>query len=230
MNAQDWLSMLERGGRVAPGLGDAVFSLLLAFVLGQVAAWIYMYTHQGLSYSRSFVQSIVMLTMLLSVGMMVIGNNIIIAFGLIGALSVIRFRNILKDTRDTAFMFFALITGMATGTGYHGLAVLGTIAFGLVLLYLYWTRFGDRDTGDAFLRFESEADQDAAARVREVLDAHCRSVMLVSQRFHETGGGESSYRLALRDARRAGDLVASLRNIQGIHNVSFVLQEDQAEL
>ena len=105
---------------------EAVIGLIMAFVLGQVAAWLYVYTHVGLSYSRAFVQSIIILTVVLCMGMMVIGNNIAIAFGLIGALAVIRFRNILKDTRDTAFIFFTLIVGLATGTGRYRLAILGT--------------------------------------------------------------------------------------------------------
>lgn len=228
MNPGDWLDTLEQAAPGAPTWAGAIFALLLAFVLGHIGAWLYIYTHQGLSYSRSFVQSIVLLTVLLSLGMMVIGNNIVVAFGLIGALSVIRFRNILKDTRDTAFIFFALITGMATGTGNPGLALLGTVAFGLVLLYLHRTNFGHRETGDAFLRFESSAEGCAAAR--SLLDRECKAVLLVSQRFGTTGSTESSFRLALHDHRTAPELVAQVEAVEGVRNVSFVLQEDQAEL
>ena len=87
----------------------AALAMLLAFVLSQVIAWVYIYTHAGLSYSRAFVQSIILLSVIISVSMMVIGNSLAIAFGLIGALSVIRFRNVLKDTRDTSFIFAALV-------------------------------------------------------------------------------------------------------------------------
>jgi len=84
---------------------------------------------------------------------MVIGNNLAVAFGLIGALSVIRFRNVLKDTRDTAFIFIALTIGMATGTRIYVISGVGILVLSLVLLYLHWTSFGSRHTSDGFLRF-----------------------------------------------------------------------------
>jgi hypothetical protein len=122
------------------GLEDVLLAILLAFVLGQLMAWVYQHTHSGLSYSKNFVQSIVLLTVVVTVAMMVIGNNIVIAFGLIGALAVIRFRNILKDTRDTAFIFMALVVGMASGTGSYHLAVIGTSLYCLIVFYqrLLW--------------------------------------------------------------------------------------------
>lgn len=212
------------------GLETATLGLLLAFVLGQIAAWVYMYTHTGLSYSRAFVQSIVLLCLIISLGMMVIGNNIVIAFGLIGALSVIRFRNILKDTRDTAFIFFALVIGMATGTGSYPLALLGTGVFCIVLLYLHWADFGTRRTGDAFVRLQWAVGATQRGTLDELLRRHCRTATLVSQRIHESGAGDLAFRLILRDPSRADDLVAELNRIEGVSNVSFALQEEQAEI
>jgi len=213
-----------------PELMDAVYGLVLAFVLGQAAAWMYVYTHTGLSYSRAFVQSIVILTVVLSLGMMVIGNNIAIAFGLIGALAVIRFRNILKDTRDTAFIFFTLVSGLATGTGRHALAVLGTAVFLVVVLYLHWTRFGSRDTSDAFLRFRLAASTVGGAPIQDLLLRHCRRSTLVSERFAEEGDGEIAYRLVLRNPRRASDMVNELKAVNGVSQISFVLHEEQSEV
>lgn len=209
---------------------EALVGLVLAFVLGQVAAWLYVYTHVGLSYSRAFVQSIIILTVVLSMGMMVIGNNIAIAFGLIGALAVIRFRNILKDTRDTAFIFFTLIVGLATGTGRYRLAILGTAVFSLVVLYLHWTQFGSRDTSDGFIRFRIDLGRIAPDAVSDALDRHCRASMLISQRFPESGEGEMAYRLIMRNPRRADEFVEYFRGISGISQVSFVLHEEQSEV
>jgi uncharacterized membrane protein YhiD involved in acid resistance len=208
----------------------AAMGLLLAFVLGQMAAWVYIYTHAGLSYSRTFVQSIVLLTMIVALAMMVIGSNIVVAFGLIGALSVIRFRNILKDTRDTAFIFFSLVVGMASGTGSYPLAIFGTVIFCLVLLYLHWSYFGSRHTGDGFVRFQIEAKQVGRDALHSVLTRYCRSTHLVSQRFQESGMGEIAYRLTMRDPARAGQLVDELQHLAGVSHVSFVLHEEQAEV
>jgi uncharacterized membrane protein YhiD involved in acid resistance len=211
-------------------LEQAFLSLLLAFVLGQLAAWIYIYTHAGISYSRSFVQSIVLLTIIVALAMMVIGNNIVVAFGLIGALTVIRFRNILKDTRDTAFVFFSLVVGMACGTGTYRLAIFGTLVFCLVLLYLHWSYFGSRHTGDGFVRFQIEIGKVGRNLLQSILNRYCRSTHLVSQRFQESGRGELAYRLTIRDPGRADELVDELQHLEGVSNVTFVLHEEQAEI
>jgi hypothetical protein len=212
------------------GLQEASLGLLLAFILGQLAAWLYIYTHEGLSYSRAFVQSIVLLTVILCLGMMVIGNNIAIAFGLIGALAVIRFRNILKDTRDTSYIFFTLITGLATGTQRFQLALLGAVVFCAVALYLHWAQFGSRRTGDGYIRFRLELDTFEDGLLQALFKKHCRNTIVVSQRFQESGEGELSYRLDLRNPRTVNDFVREVRDLKGVSNVSFVLQENQGEV
>lgn len=227
----DFLTSFVGGGWITadPTLIDSAVSLVLAFVLGQAAAWVYVFTHTGLSYSRAFVQSIVILTVVLCLGMMTIGNNIAVAFGLIGALAVIRFRNILKDTRDTAFIFFTLVAGLATGTGRHALAILGTVAFLLVVYYLHWTRFGSRDSSDAFLRYRL-ANAGGGATIQDLLRRYCRRTTLVSERYSEEGDGEVAYRLVLRNPRRASAMVTELKSTMGVSHVSFVLHEEQNEV
>ncbi len=228
----NWLAEFTAAGIGPRGLGltDALLGLLLAFVLGQAAAWAYIATHAGLSYSRAFVQSIVLLTIIIALGLMFIANNIVIAFGLIGALAVIRFRNILKDTRDTAFIFFALVVGMGAGTGNHLLAVAGTILFCVVVLYLHWSGFGTRHTGDGFIHFHVTEESSDLSALQTVLVRYCRHSRLVSQRYQDIGGGEVSYRVTMRSPDRANSLVQELREIDWISNVTFVLQEDQAEV
>lgn len=208
----------------------ALAGLLLAFVCGQLAAWMYIYTHWGLSYSRTFVQSIILLTVIVSLAMMVIGNNIAIAFGLVGALAVIRFRNILKDTRDTAFIFFALVVGMAAGTSNYPLAIMGTGVFCMVLLYLHWAHFGSRYTGDGFVRFHLELGKTGREILQVVLDRYCRASHLVSQRFEESGQGELAFQLTMRDPARADAFVEELKGLDGVSNVTFVLHEEHAEV
>ncbi|MCF6284482.1 MAG: DUF4956 domain-containing protein [Candidatus Hydrogenedentes bacterium] len=223
-------TMIAGSGPAQIALDQALLGLLLAFILGQVAAWTYMFTHTGLSYSSAFVQSIILLTVLISLSMMVIGSNIVIAFGLIGALSVIRFRNILKDTRDTAFVFYSLVVGMSTGTGSIHLALLGTVVFCLLLLYLYWTGFGQLNMGDGFVRIHLDSERCRRDTAQHVLTRYCRTIHLVSQRFQESGHGELSFRLIMRDPDRADDMVGELKGIEGISSVTFVLHEEQAQV
>jgi hypothetical protein len=93
-------------------LQSVILSLLLAFVLGQLLAWTYYFTHSGLSYSQAFVQSLILITVIVSMVMSTIAGSFVVAVGLMGALSIIRFRNIIRDTRDIAFIFSALVIGM----------------------------------------------------------------------------------------------------------------------
>ncbi|HPS01284.1 MAG TPA: DUF4956 domain-containing protein [Candidatus Sumerlaeota bacterium] len=212
------------------GFADILGVFLTAFIQGQLVAWVYIYTHQGLSYSRAFVQSLVLLTMCVSLSMMVIGNNLAVAFGLIGALSVIRFRNVLKDTRDTAFIFISLTLGMATGTRIYTISIMGMFAIILVLLYLHWTSFGSRHTSDGFLRFTINKGEQTMSTVHALLNRYCRQAQLMSQRFQDNGFGEIAYRLVLRDPSRSDELVEQLESLSGVSKITFVLHEEQAEV
>jgi hypothetical protein len=227
-------TLLNSGAALSPGglsLERALLALLLSFVLGQLAAWVYIFTHVGVSYSRAFVQSLVLLTITVCLGIMVIGNNLFIAFGLIGALAVIRFRNILKDTRDTSFVFLVLVVGIASATGNYHLAVIGTLLFCGVLLYLHWVEFGIHFAGaDGLIRFQVETGVSDRRSFQAVLDKYCRSASLISQRFYERGSGEVAYRLTMRDPARADELVEQFQKVEGISNVTFVVQEGEAEI
>src|SRR5262245_53003712 len=131
--------------------GTVILSLLTAFVLGQAVAWVYIWTHTGLSYSRSFTQALVLISMVVTMVMSVVGNSIVTAFGLLGALALIRFRNVLKDTRDTVFVFIALVVGMSVGTQRYMIAIVGTAAMALVVTYLERTAFGSTGRYDGYL-------------------------------------------------------------------------------
>ena len=93
-----------------------VLGLLLAFAGGHVIAWVYMFTHTGLSYSRSFVNSLVVMPIVVAMVMMVLSNNLVTAFGLMAVFAIVRFRNILRDTLDTTYVLGVIVIGMACGT------------------------------------------------------------------------------------------------------------------
>src|SRR5206468_5735679 len=93
-----------------------ILGLLLAFAGGHVIAWVYMWTHTGLSYSRSFVNSLIVMPTVVALVMMVLSNNLVTAFGLMAVFAIVRFRNILRDTLDTAYILCVIVIGMAAGT------------------------------------------------------------------------------------------------------------------
>ena len=116
---------------------DVLINLAVSIILGLYISFIYKTTHKGVSYSQSFMLTIVFITIIVSMVMMVIGNNIARAFALVGALSIIRFRTVVKDTKDTAYIFLALASGMAAGTSSYFLAVSGSLVTSLVAYILF---------------------------------------------------------------------------------------------
>jgi hypothetical protein len=228
----DGLIQALEGGPLQFGdysLGSAMLALLLAFVLGQLIAWTYVWTHSGLSYSRSYTQSLVMMTLVVALVMFVIGNSIVTAFGLLGALALIRFRNVLKDTRDTVFVFMALVVGMAVGTQRYLLAILGTLALSALVFYLNATSFGSMGRYDGYLTLRVAAG--IGADLSALLGRFCRTIKQVSTRqAGDEEGAEYVYQVGLRDRERSQELIRELRALAGVTHVSLVVRDELSEV
>lgn len=210
---------------------STLLALLLAFVLGQVIAWTYAWTHSGLSYSRSFTQSLVLMTLVVSLVMFVIGNSIITAFGLIGALALIRFRNVLKDTRDTVFVFISLVVGMAVGSQRYMVAIVGTIALLLAVLYMNITQFGTLGRYDGYLTLRVASAVAGRTESSAMLDRFCRSVKQISTR--QSGEEESAefvYQVGLRDRDRSTEFLGALRELEHVTHASLVMRNELSEV
>lgn len=123
-------------------LVEAFLAIVLSFVLTLAIAVTYRLTHTGARYSQSFVQTIIIMGVVVSVIMIVIGNNIAVAFGLVGAFSIIRFRSAMSDPKDIAFIFFGMAAGITSGLGYYMIAVLFTITLIAIIYFMYTINFG----------------------------------------------------------------------------------------
>ncbi|MBN2133440.1 MAG: DUF4956 domain-containing protein [Sedimentisphaerales bacterium] len=219
---------LEAGG-FSPE--SVLLSLLLAFVLGQLLAWVYYLTHSGLSYSRSYVQSLILITVVVAMVMAVIGNNIITAVGLMGALAIIRFRNVMKDTRDIAFIFCALVVGMAAGSHRYATAIVGTILLCLIAIYLYFTNFGSHEPHNGFLRFSLRGAIGPEHPVPGILRRFCGNFSLISVQDTGFGGpAEYAYQLMIRNITRNEEFISALEKVEGIENISLTMQEKLLEV
>ena len=223
--------VLEETPGGAFSIQGVLLSLLLAFVLGQALAWIYYLTHSGLSYSRSFVQSLIIVTIVVAMVMSVIHNNIITAVGLLGAFTIIRFRNMLKDTRDIAFMFTALAVGMATGCRLYATAILGTVFVCGVFTYLHFTDFGSHEPHNGFLRFTLKGQIRPDHPVLGILSRFCSSYTLLSRQ--DAGYGEAAeyaYQVMVRNTNRSEQMLAELEQIDGVAGISLTMQEKLLEV
>ena len=226
----DWLLQGDYGS--APTNWPAmVLSLLIAFGAGQIIAWIYMLTHSGLSYSRSFVNSLIIMPTIVALVMMVLSNNLITAFGMMAVFAIVRFRNILRDTLDTTYVLTAIVIGMATGTQKYASAIIGCAIIAVAMLYLWYTSFGSRHRYDVIINLHWARSIKELMELNRLLDRHSWKAHLANQRSHEGyEGTDLSYRLLLRDSNRVEDLLNELRQVNGVSRVTSMLAEDESEV
>lgn len=206
---------------------DILLNVAAAFLLGVLISLVYRYTHKGVSYSQSFVQTLVFLTFIISIVMMVIGSNIARAFSLVGALSIIRFRTVVKDTRDIAFVFFALAVGMAAGAGSYLVGIIGALFGCAVAIGLHWLDYGSKERHYHLLRYRVEADLQDNPAYRQVFDKYCSTTRLVSVRSIRQGQNvEVAQHIRLRKKARAADLVNELKEIEGVDRVVLLVPDE----
>ncbi len=157
---------------------DLVIALASSTVLTLLLAKLYMVTHGGYSYSKSFLQTIVLVGVTVALIMIIIGSDIARAFALVGAMSIVRFRTPVKDARDLVFVFAAIAIGMACGTQFHVFAAIFTaFVAGLLLVFYYWG-FGDLPNKGYVVKMRiNGADKD---RVAELCGQLCKRFSVVS--------------------------------------------------
>lgn len=213
-------------------LPRVIASILLSFVLGQLVAWFYTWTHRGMTWSRNMIHSIVMLSMIVTMVMMVVGDSIARAFGLVGALAIIRFRTVVRDARDTTYIFLALANGIAIGAGFPAAALSGVLVIGLISLVLHHSGFGARYVENGVLRVRTSVPLD---RLTEMLEEWCTSVNLLKQKAVKAddpaaaGEVEYSFEVQLYDASEQVDLQNAVRALGSVSQVALTLEERAEE-
>lgn len=130
-------------------VADALVAIALAFALSVFIVYVYRITYGGVSYSKSFAKCLIMLSMVTAVVILVISSNVVLSLGMVGALSIVRFRTAIKEPADTAFMFWAIATGIICGAGYVALSVLMTLLVGLLFVAVHV--FGKNYKRDSYM-------------------------------------------------------------------------------
>ncbi|MDX1429255.1 MAG: DUF4956 domain-containing protein [Rhodothermales bacterium] len=209
-------------------IGDVLLALVVSFACGVIVSIVYRLTYRGASYSASLVRSMIILSMITAVVMLVIGNNLARAFGLVGAMSIIRFRTALKDPHDIVFVFFALAAGMAAGVGLHVLALVSTVGIGLVIYVTTRVNYAVADKQAFILRFDyaGAADEDAATYL-PILKRYCKSSRLINVREAGDGRTELTFFADLRDEDQRQQLTRDLAATAGVSRVSLFYDTEQ---
>ncbi len=213
---------------VSVSIGEVFENLVVSLICGLLISLFYRLTYRGPGMSYSFINSLIVLALITSVVIMVIGNNLARAFGLVGAMSIIRFRTAIKETQDIIFIFFALSIGMASGVGLHALALASTIFIGLILYVLTKTNAVNPKKKDFLLQFSFQSNGGyEEAPFLSVFQKFCKDSKLINTKaMMENDSLELSYHVVLKDPKFITEFVNQLKNSKGVNNVNLFFDEE----
>jgi uncharacterized membrane protein YhiD involved in acid resistance len=212
---------------------QVLLSYLLAFALSFLWATVYRKTHTGVAYTRSFYISLILISPSVAMIMMAIGSNVALSLGLVGALSIVRFRTVIKDTKDMTFLFMAIGIGLTAGAGAWMVGVAGTVVVGLITIVLSKIGYDKAGSGDYILIFRSQEKEPW-----ESVSSEARALIPWKQLRGATDlnqGSEFEYTYSVRLADKASPerIVGALSNGSGngkLHQVTMIAPENHLDL
>ena len=211
---------------------SVIFSASLAFILSVSVGLTYIKTFRGLSYSRNFVQALMLVSIITATIMHAIGDSVATGIGTLGALSIIRFRTNFKDSRDIVFMFAALAGGIACGVGAYFTGFVGILLFNISAFVLYFSQLSKVSYFDGILRFNIGSDELDIDKTVRILKKHCKVFALITLKEIAVGERlEYAYHIKMKPKSTSEELVKELKSeIPAMQNVALLLQETTVEL
>ena len=208
---------------------EMVINTIAALVIGVLISLVYRLTHKGLSYSQSFSQTIVFVTLIVAIVMMVIGGSLARAFALVGALSIIRFRTVLKDTKDMAYIFGALALGMAAGTSNYFLAGIGTVVVSALAFLLHRANFGAVYKSEFILRFRFDRSGDSNGYLEAINTTCKRSDLLHMEPSGDNLSVSLTYDVALKDDTTADELTERMGALEDVSEIVLIAAKNDVD-
>jgi uncharacterized membrane protein YhiD involved in acid resistance len=199
--------------------------LVIAVLLGGVVAWIYKTTRGAGEYIDSFPPTLVLLSVLIAMVLQVIGDSVARAFSLVGALSVVRFRTVVRDTQDTAFVIFAVVVGMATGASDARVALIGIVVVGAAA-FVMRKKTASLKGGPGFEPFELKvrlfAGTDVEQAIGAAIDANVVSRRLTSvSTAKQRSAIDAEYIVTFRPGKSPDSLILDLNRIDNVQSVDI---------
>jgi uncharacterized membrane protein YhiD involved in acid resistance len=212
-------------------LGDMFLVMGLSFVLSMVVGYIYKITHRGISYSQTYVHTLVIMGTTIALIMLIVGSNIARAFALVGALSIVRFRNAMKETRDVGFIFMAMAVGMAVGTRFYMLAVFATLMLSVFAFILYKFNLFSKVISERVLRVQMPVDRQYEKVLEEPFRKYLEDYRLISVETVRAGVLlEVIYSVTLKKGQEPKDLLESIRKYNDNSKVSLIMGQQEIDL
>ena len=193
---------------------DLFISLGLGFVIGIIIAIVYRKTYRGVLYSPSFTLTLIMLTLITTPVVMCIKSDIALSMGMVGALSIVRFRTAVKDPLDTAYMFWALTMGILLGAGLHLIALIVVLCISVLMFVLTFVKFNNPNAYLLVLHY----DEFCEGAIQSELNRSVKSHKLRSKTLTRAGA-EMTYEVRLSERT---EVVTRMLDIEGVHDATLV--------
>ena len=206
---------------------EIIGNISVALLCSVFISFFYKKTYNGPGYLNSFANALILLSLITAVVIMIIGNNLARAFGLVGAMSIIRFRTAVKETHDIVYIFFSLTIGMAAGVGLHSLAIVGTIFIGLISYIISKMDSENGGKKNTLLEFHLEnGTEQISSDYQKVISQYTRKMKLLNIKTLDSQNMLVSYYIRFKKNNQNFDLVTQLQKTPGIKNISLFSDEE----
>ena len=194
---------------------DMLLAMILAFALGMFIFLIYKKTFSGVMYSSGFGVTLVALTMITTLVILAVTSNVVLSLGMVGALSIVRFRTAIKEPLDIAFLFWSIAAGIVLAAGLIPLAVIGSVLIGIFLL-LFVNR---KSHNNPYIVVIDCTDQESEQRAVKYLEGQVNRLVVKSKTVRK-GSIELNMEIRMKDA--STDFINALADMEGINNAVLV--------
>ncbi len=198
----------------AVSITDMALTLTLSFCLGLFIFYVYKKTYAGVMYSSSFGVTLIAMTMITALVILAISSNVVLSLGMVGALSIVRFRTAVKEPLDTAYMFWALTMGILLGAELYVVAVAVALGIAVILFVLTFVKFKGPDNYLLVVHYDEAAEHDIDTLLKQMI----KQRRLRSKTVTRTGA-EMTVEVRLDNKH---DLVANVLNIEGVYDATLV--------
>lgn len=205
-------SMQQMGMIESLSMTTVIVSLLVAFLCAILIHTVYRYFYKGVSYSSSFGMLLIVVTLVTAFIILCISTNLVLSLGMVGALSIVRFRSAIKEPLDVGFLFFAIAAGLTSGARLYEIAVIGTIAISLIFIACYFL-LGGTTSYLIVIRYTEQA-------IDALDEALADEKVKLKSKIKHNEITEITY--AIRLEKGSDDLVDTLYAIEGVENVVLV--------
>ena len=204
-----------------------IYTILLAFILASLLAMVYQKTIGNQAYSKNFIQSVVLISLISAIVIQAVGDSLARGLGIMATMGIIRFRNNLKDPKDLLFLFASVAVGISCGSYAFDIAIVGTIGFSLAAIILYFTPLGpDKEEKEqkeqkGVLRFSLSTKTDEKKYLDRFMQHYCSDYLLSGLSDAEDESFAYSYNIKLKEDKNYEQLLKELKRLPSIKNITL---------